>query len=72
MPPYNFPINELRPARTLKLKPSFSSPFFKRDPQNPIGHWPPEVMYVLDTYPGIKKQLIEALTIERNAGRVPA
>ena len=67
MPPYNFPIEELRPARMLALKPSFSSPFFQRDPQNPTGHWPPEVMHVLDSYPHIKKQLIEVLTLERNA-----
>ncbi len=70
MPPYNFPIDILRPASTLPLRPDFSSPFFQRDPQNPTGHWPPEVMYVLDTYPHIKRQLIEVLSAERQKGNL--
>ena len=65
MPPYNFPIADLRPARTLPLQPDWSSPFFKRDPQNATGHWPPEVRSVIDRYPHIRAALIEVLTAER-------
>ncbi|MFN7933482.1 MAG: hypothetical protein U0R19_09155 [Bryobacteraceae bacterium] len=71
LPPYNFPEEELRPAGTLGLKPGYNSPFYKRDPQNPMLHWPPEVMYVLDSYPHIKQQLVDVLTIEWEAGRLP-
>ncbi len=70
MPPYNFPTGDLRPAGTLPLRPNWSSPFFKRDPLNPTGHWPPEVMYVLDSYPHIKRSIIEALSAEREKGNL--
>ncbi len=65
MSPYNFPLESVRRAGTLGIKPDWSSPFFKRDPLNPTGHWPPEVRSVIDRYPHIRAALIEVLTAER-------
>ncbi|MBL8177067.1 MAG: hypothetical protein JNK48_20505 [Bryobacterales bacterium] len=70
MPPYNFPLDQLRPAGTLPIQPDWSSPFYERDPRNPMAHWPPEIMYVLDSHPDIKQSLVRVLAAEREKGNI--
>ncbi len=75
MPPYNFPIELLTHTSTLKLaqqspaqKPAQAPP--NPNPMDPFAHWPKEMAYLINAYPQIRLDLLQALDTEVKLGHL--
>ncbi len=69
MPPYNFPIEQLTHTATLQFSGAKQeTPAQKQNPESkkpnpldPIAHWPPEMLRIVNKNPNIRMLILEAL-----------